>query len=322
MIRTLYRSGKGGFTTDVPSSHWRVALRDMEGVLWVDFGDEEPSVIDPLMRDIFKFHPLAIDDALRETHVPKIDNWGDYAYAVLHGVAYDAEAIKLRVLELDVFLGRNYVVTHHRQPLAVVDRVWKNACQDQRRLERGADFLLYDLVDQLTADFMPVIDSIDDTVDHIEDEVFEKPTQHTLNTIFTIKRVALQMRRIIGPQREALNRLARDSYTMIDPADRVYYRDVYDHLVRLADINESLRDLLSGALDTYLSVTSNRINEVMKVLTILSALFLPLTVITGFFGMNFTHIPFDRPWLLVVGLLMMLSVPIIMMWAFRRRGWM
>jgi magnesium transporter len=322
MIRTMYRSGKGGFTIDVPQTHWRVALRDPEGVLWVDFSDELPSVVDPPLRDIFKFHPLAIDDALRETHVPKIDNWGDYVYAVLHGVAYDTTAIKLTVLELDVFLGRNYVVTHHRQPLAVVDRVWTSACQDQRRLERGADFLLYDLVDQLTADFMPVIDSIDDTVDQIEDEVFEKPTQHTLNTIFTIKRVALQMRRIIGPQREVLNRLARDSYTMIDPADRVYYRDVYDHLVRLADINESLRDLISGSLDTYLSVTSNRINEVMKVLTIISALFMPLAFLTGFFGMNFTTIPFDSPWLLAGALTTMVATPFVMYVIFKRRGWM
>ena len=322
MIRTMYRSGKGGFTTDIPSSHWRVALRDGEGVLWVDISQEPPEAIEKLLRDIFNFHPLAIDDALRQTHVPKIDNWGDYAYAVLHGVAYDSEAIKLGVLELDVFLGRNYLVTHHDLPLAVVDRVWSSACTDQRRLERGADFLLYDLVDQLTADYMPVIDSIDDTVDRIEDEVFDKPTRNTLNTIFTLKRVALQMRRIIGPQREVLNRLARDSYTMIDPADRVYYRDVYDHLVRLADINESLRDLISGALDTYLSVTSNRINEVMKVLTVISALFMPLAFLSGFFGMNFTTIPFDSPWLLVFALGLMVMTPVVMFLLFKRRGWM
>lgn len=322
MIRTMYRSGKGGFTTDLPSTHWRVALRDPDGVLWVDFSQEPPEAVEPLLRDVFQFHPLAIDDALRETHVPKIDNWGEYAYAVLHGVAYDSEEIKLGVVELDVFLGRNYLVTHHKLPLDVVDRVWSSACLDQRRLERGADFLLYDLVDQLTADYMPVIDSIDDTVDHIEDEVFEKPTQHTLSTIFTLRRVALQMRRIIGPQREVLNRLARDSYTMIDPADRVYYRDVYDHLVRLADINESLRDLISGALDTYLSVTSNRINEVMKVLTIISALFMPLAFLSGFFGMNFTTIPFDSPWLLVFALGLMVATPVGMFILFRRRGWL
>ena len=322
MIRTLYRSGKGGFTVDVPPSHWRVAMRDLEGLLWVDIENETTEKVDPLLREVFNFHPLAIDDALRETHVPKIDNWGDYAYAVLHGISYDAETIKLGVLELDVFLGRNYLVTHHRQPLQIVNRVWTSACSDQRRLERGADFLLYDLLDLLSAEYMPVIDNIDDTVDRIEDEVFERPTQSTLNTIFAVKRVALQMRRIIGPQREVLNRLARDDYAMIDAKDRVYYRDVYDHLVRLADINESLRDLISGSLDTYLSVTSNRINEVMKVLTIISALFMPLAFLTGFFGMNFTTIPFDSPWLLVAALAAMAATPLVMYTLFRRRGWM
>ncbi len=322
MIRTLYRSGKGGFTVDVPTSHWRVALRDAEGLLWVDIENETEEKIDPLLRDIFHFHPLAIDDALRESHVPKIDNWGDYAYAVLHGITYDAKTIKLGVLELDVFLGRNYLVTYHKHPLTIVNRVWSSACTDQRRLERGSDFLLYDLLDLLSAEYMPVIDDIDDTIDQIEDEVFERPTQQTLNTIFAVKRVALQMRRIIGPQREVLNRLARDDYAMIDVKDRVYYRDVYDHLVRLADINESLRDLISGALDTYLSVTSNRINEVMKVLTIISALFLPLSFLSGFFGMNFTTIPFDSPWLLVLALGLMIGVPVAMLIIFKRRGWM
>jgi magnesium transporter len=322
MIRTLYRSGKGSFTTDVPTAHWRVALRDMEGLLWVDVQAEPVDKLDPLLRDVFHFHPLAIDDALRETHVPKIDNWGDYAYAVLHGITYDHEAIKLGVQELDVFLGRNFLVTHHREPLEIVNRVWTSACTDQRRLERGADFLLYDLLDLLSAEYMPVIDAIDDTIDHIEDEVFDNPTRHTLNTIFAIKRVALQMRRIIGPQREVLNRLARDDYAMIDAHDRVYYRDVYDHLVRLADINESLRDLISGALDTYLSVTSNRTNEIMKVLTIISALFMPLAFLTGFFGMNFTNIPFDSPWLLVGALGLMVATPIVMYFLFKRRGWL
>jgi magnesium transporter len=322
MIRTMYRSGKGGFTTDVPPSHWRVALRDGDGLLWVDIENELPDKIDPLLREAFNFHPLAIDDALRESHVPKIDNWGEYAYAVLHGITYDSETIKLGVQELDVFLGHNYLVTHHRQPLEIVNRVWTSACTDQRRLERGSDFLLYDLLDMLSSEYLPVIDDIDDTIDHIEDEVFDNPSRHTLNTIFAIKRVALQMRRIIGPQREVLNRLARDDYGMIDAKDRVYFRDVYDHLVRLADINESLRDLISGALDTYLSVTSNRTNEIMKVLTIISALFMPLAFLTGFFGMNFTRIPFDSPWLLVGALGLMVATPVVMYILFKRRGWM
>jgi magnesium transporter len=322
MIRTLYRSGKGGFTIDVPPTHWRVALRDPEGLLWVDFCNEPPEKLEPLLRDVFRFHALAIEDALRDNHVPRIDNWGDYLYGVVHGVVFNREAIQLETREVDVFLGRNFVVTHHMHTVDFVDRLWTNCQSDQRRLERGADFLLYDLLDMLASTYMPVVDAIDDTVDHLEDEVFGNPTQHTLNTLFSVKRVALQLRRLIGPQREVMNRLARDEYAMIDPKDRVYFRDIYDQFVRLADINESLRDLLSGTLDTYLSVTSNRMNEIMKVLTVVTVLFMPMTVLTGFFGMNFTTIPFDSRWLLVLALISMVGVPTAMLWYFRRRGWM
>jgi magnesium transporter len=322
MIRTLYRSGKGGYTTDIPPTHWRVALRDAEGLLWVDFGGEPAEKLEPLLRDIFKFHSLAIEDALRDAHVPRVDNWGEYLYGVVHGVVYDGQKIELETREVDVFLGRNFLVTHHNQPVDFVDRLWGNCQSDQRRLDRGSDFLLYDLLDLLASTYLPVVDAIDDTVDHLEDEIFSRPTQHTLNTLFSVKRVALQLRRLIGPQREVMNRLARDEYAMIDAKDRVYFRDIYDQFVRLADINESLRDLLSGTLDTYLSVTSNRMNEIMKVLTIVTVAFMPMTVLTGFFGMNFTTLPFDSRALLVLALFLMVAVPAAMLWYFRRRSWM
>ncbi len=322
MIRTMYRNAGGGFTTDLPQTHWRVALRDTGGILWVDICQEPVEAVEPLLKDIFHFHPLAIDDALRETHVPRIDNWGDYAYLVVHDVSFDSARIELEAREVDIFLGRNFLVTHHAQPIDFVDRVWTGTVGDQRLLERGPDFLLYDLLDLLTSDYMPIVDALDNAVDELEAEIFDAPTRRTLNTLFSIKRVALQLRRIIGPQREVLNRLARDDYKMIDAADRVYFRDVYDHLVRLADVNEGLRDLISGALDTYLSVSSNRINEIMKVLTIISALFMPIAFLSGFFGMNFTWIPFNSRWLLGGALGIMIVVPLLMLLWFKRRGWM
>jgi magnesium transporter len=324
MIRSLYYSSKGSFTIDVPQTHWRVALRDTRGLLWVDFGEEPSETVEPPLRDIFSFHPLAIDDALREAHVPKIDNWGDYVYIVQHIVVFDPQTIELTTREVDIFLGPNYLVTHHRQPIDAVNRVWTSCQNDQRRLERGPDHLLYNLLDLMTAEYMPVVDVLDETIDQLEDDIFSRPSQNQviLNTIFSIKRAVLHMRRVIVPQREVLNRLARDEYTMIDAADRVYFRDIYDHLVRLADINESLRDLIGGTLDTYLSVTSNRINEVMKVLTIISALFMPISFMSGFFGMNFTGLPFDNPWLLGATLTLMILIPTVMLWWFRKRGWL
>ena len=134
---------------------------------------------------------------------------------------------------------------------------------------------------------MPAVEKIDNGINQLEDQIFDRPSPRTLEKLFALKRVLLAMRRILLPQREVLNKLARDDYKVIDPKDRVFFRDIYDHLVRLHDLNESLRDLVGGALDTYLSVINNRMNEVMKTLTIITTLFMPLTFVTGFFGMNF-----------------------------------
>jgi magnesium transporter len=291
-------------------------------MLWVDFGAEPLAVVEPPLRDQFGFHALAIDDALCEAHVPKIDDWGNYVYVVAHGVVFDPESLALSTRELDIFLGPNYLVTHHRQSISAVDRLWQNLSKDQRRLEFGADHLLYLLLDMLTADYLPVIDAFNTALDRLEGEMFSRPTPATLSTVFAVKRAALHLRRIIGPQREVLNKLARDDYAVIDPRDRMYFRDIYDHMVRLVDLNETLRELTSGALDTYLSITSNRTNEVMKVLTIISAFFMPISFLTGFFGMNFSRLPFDSPWLLVGALGVIITTPLLMFSWFRRRGWL
>ncbi len=322
MIRSLYRNSKGLFTFDVPVSHWRVALRDEGGLLWVDFASEPAETVEPHLRDLFRFHPLAIDDALRETHIPKIDNWGNAVYICAHDVEFDARSLDLLTRELDIFLGKNFLVTHHREKVAAVDRVWRHTQADHSRLDLGPDHLLYELLDETAADFMPVVDALDETIDTLEAEVFANPSQFTLNKIFSIRRATLRMRRVIGPQREVLNRLARDDYPFVDPADRVYFRDVYDHLVRLVDLNESLRDLIGGTLDTYLSVVSNRMNEIMKTLTITSVLFMPISFLAGFFGMNFVGIPFQSETLLGLGLAVMVLTPVAMLMWFRHRNWL
>ena len=303
-------------------THWRVALRDEGGLLWVDFGEEPAESVEPHLRDIFEFHPLAIDDALRETHVPKIDNWRNTVFVGVHDVEFDSAALRLVTREVDVFLGENFLVTHHRAPVHAINRLWKHNQTDHSRLALGPDHLLYDLLDHITADYLPVVDQLDDTIDELEAEVFANPSQQTLNKIFSIRRATLRLRRIIGPQREVLNRLARDDYPFIDPADRVYFRDVYDHLVRLVDLNESLRDLIGGTLDTYLSVVSNRMNEIMKTLTVTSVLFMPISFLAGFFGMNFLGLPFDNTLLMWGIVAVMALTPVAMLMWFRHRDWL
>jgi magnesium transporter len=322
MLHTMYRRSTGQVTMDLPASAWRTALDDQTGVLWVDFHAEPLATVEPPLRDTFGFHSLAIDDALREVQVPKIDDWGDYLYVVAHGVLFDPTSLVLTTRTLNIFLGPNYLVTHHHHAVDAVERVWRHVCADARQLERGPDYLLYLVLDTLTADYMPAMDALDDSLDELETAVLRRPTPSTLSTLFVVKRAVLHLRRIINPQREVLTRLARDVYPVIDPQDRVLFRDVYDHLVRLVDLNETLRELTSSVLETYVSVTSNRINDVMKVLTIISALFMPISFVTGFFGMNFEGLPFANHGLMVGVLGVILVTPLVMLFWFRRRGWL
>lgn len=328
MIRSVFRNHAGEIRRDLPDDAIIAALQDPEGLLWMDLQQEDVDRFRPLLLDTFGFHPLAVDDALEERHVPKVDAWEGYIYLVLHAIQFTLEADKpLSTLELDIFVGKNYLVSYTSKPIAAIDRVW-DACQrDERGLARGVERLLYEISDELVTETMPVIESIDDTIDLIEDEIFENPGPYLLEKIFTYKRALLHLRRILTPQREVINKLARGDYAVLNPDSRIYFRDVYDHLVRLYDITEGLRDLIGGALDTYLSVVSNRMNEVMKTLTIITTLFMPLAFLTGFFGTNFFQPAVDlSAWTgklaFYLVLASMVFIPGLMYLWMRRRAWM
>lgn len=328
MIRTIFYTPGKPVRTEIPPAEFPRLLRDRRNLLWVDFTSESPETALPILQS-FGFHHLAIDDALQETHAPKIDDWGDYLYIVLNYMhlvkatgPWDTE-----IDELDIFLGRNYIITHHDNPLTSIDETWNTSQRDPRYSQDGADHLLYKIIDAIVTDYMPIIEKIDEEIDWVEDQVFDRPSSQTLARLFTLKRVLLAMRRILLPQREVLNKMARDDYQVIDRKDRIFFRDIYDHLVRLHDVNESLRDLVGGALDTYLSVINNRMNEVMKTLTIITTLFMPLTFVTGFFGMNFFAAnPPQESWTLpaifygTLGLILL--TPVIMFTWMRRRTWL
>jgi magnesium transporter len=328
MIRSLFYSPGKPMRTDIPPSEFTRLLRDRKGLLWADFFNEPPESAEPILLN-FGFHPLAIDDALQETHTPKIDDWGDYIYLVLNMMNYKRVdgIFESSIDELDIFLGRNYVITHHDQPMPAIEDAWSACQRDQRHVQDGPDHLLYRIIDSLVMGYMPLVEEIDRQIDEIEDQVFDRPHRSTLEQIFALKRILLSMRRILLPQREVLNKLARDDYRVIDPKDRVFFRDIYDHLVRLHDLNENLRDLVGGAMDTYLSVINNRMNEVMKTLTVITTLFMPITFVTGFFGMNFfepiahlTGWTSQQVFGVVLGI--MLATPVLMFLWMRRRTWL
>lgn len=329
VIRIVYRSADGRVDLNWPHDRVAEAIADQDAMVWVDIERPEADLqaIEHLFRDVFGFHPLAIEDALKETHVPKLDDWGKYLYLVFHTLDFDPVSDHIRLHELDLFLGANYLVSCHSEPMMPVENVLRQIERDLSRCEHGPDHILYRIMDVGTDAYLQAIEHLDEAIDASQEEIFDRPTPRTLEQIFRVKRSAVKLHRVLGPQREVVNRLARDPYPQIDAPDRVYFRDVYDHLVRLHDISESLRDLIAGALDTYLSVVSNRTNEIMKALTLVTVLFMPLTFLVGFFGMNFfgdnIHLPY-RMWrgaLFWGNNLLMIATPVgLWLWA-RRRGW-
>jgi magnesium transporter len=328
MLRSLFRTPEGTVRADLSPEAFATVIKEPDTMLWLDFEGEPPEVCEPILRQAFGFHPLAVDDALQESHVPKVDDWDTYLYIVLHAVKLDREdQVTLDTLEVDIFFGTNYIVTHRDQPVAAIDRLWAACRRDERHLKKENTHLLYTLADELVADYMPVVEGFDEAIDQLEDLIFSEPTSSLLEQIFALKRALLHLRRIIAPQREVLNRLARGDYAVIDVQNRIFFRDVYDHLVRLYDITESLRDLVGGALGTHLSVVNNRMNDVMKTLTLITTLFMPISFLTGFFGMNFFQATASFEfWTgrVAFGLMLatMILLPLGMLLWMRRRAWM
>jgi magnesium transporter len=304
------------------------ALEDQQGLLWVDFEGEPPEVCEPVLIQTFCFHPLAVDDALQETHIPKIDDWEQYLYIALRAIAFQAQdGDMIETPELDVFLGHNYIVTHHDKPVPALERTWKHVQRDNRHIKQGADHILYLIIDELAVEFMKVVEQLDDEIEIIEDLIFDLPGPEILEKAFSLKRATIHLRRTLSPLREVLNKLARDQYDVIDTKDRIYFRDVYDHLVRLYDITETLRELVNGALETYLSVINNRMNDTVKTLTVITTMFMPISFVAGFFGMNFFEpVLSTSVWTggsaLVLTLLLMVAAPSLMYLYIRKRGWM
>jgi magnesium transporter len=327
MIKTIYYLN-GTTQKNLSLEEIKNAYDQKQGVLWVDLIQTPYEESEQILLNLFGFHPLAVSDALDEVHVPRVDDWGDYLYLVLHNIRFNpTDEEPLKSDELDIFLGKHFLVTYQKVAISDIEKVRNFLELDYRFLERGADHLFYKIADDMVGDTLPVVDQIDDEIDSIEDLIFKSTNQVLLERIFTLKRSLLHLRRILLPQREVFNKLARGDDEVIESQERVFFRDIYDHLVRLYDISESLRDLVSGVLETYLSVVNNRMNDVMKTLTIITTLFMPISFLTGFFGMNFfaAEPPYwfwtSKP-VLILLILILIGMPIGMFIWMRSRKWM
>ena len=258
-------------------------------LIWIDFEKPTPDETDYL-SNYFNFHPLAVEDCVAETPLPKVDDFGVYLFLVLHGSRMLTEG-RSATNEVNVFLGSNYLVTYHDRASRSIAEARDRCLKNLPSIARGADFLLHEILDRMVDHYFPVLEQLEMAMEEVEVEVFSHPRKETLNRIVMLKKEVMLLRRVILPQQEIFNRLSRDNFAVISAKATTYYRDIYDHLASISDLAEAYRDQLSGTLDAYLSVVSNRLNEIMKVLTMFTATLMPLTLITGIYGMNFSNMP-------------------------------
>ena len=298
-------------------------LSDESLVIWVDM--PAPTLDDDnVLLNVFKFHPLTVEDCRANRHHPKVEEFPDYLYFIVHGVHTDTSPERFNTIELDGYLGRNFVLTYHHESLRAIDQVKQRVRSSPVTCQRGAAFVLHQIIDQIVDDYLPVMDDFDERLTKLEDDIFKahRPNDAILEEVLGMKRSVLRLRRISAKQLDVLYRISHGQFQLISGPVLPFFRDIYDHIMRVTDLAENYRDLIGGALDAYLSVVSNRLNEIMKVLTIFSAIMLPLTFLTAFFGMNLpeitnihSHLVYDTLWLA------MIIVAVGMLYIFKRRGW-
>jgi magnesium transporter len=290
--------------------------------IWID-ADGASEALTQMLQSALNLHPLVVEDIYSDRLTPKVEEFDGYLYVVMHGVQRDgADPDALCTIELDVVIGRSWVFTHHSMPMQTVDDLRNELSRNPRLLGRGAAFVAHALIDKLTDYYLPVVDRFDDEIEELEKEVVERPSTAVVPRIFALRRSIQRLRRVSVHQREVLQRMSRGEFESIPTAALPFYRDVYDHFVRIADLADSYREFVTAALETYMSVTANRTNEIMKVLAIISTIMLPLTFIAGLYGMNFEHMPELRwKWGYPFAIGLMLTVTCVLVWWFRRRGW-
>lgn len=296
--------------------------------LWVDIYDTTNEESQKILKDVFDFHPLAIEDSLKHltkdaVHHPKIDDFDSYLFIVFNGLKEDKKSFRYKIFSLSCFLGPNFLVTVHNE--TTENTIFKNlnSVLNERSFKKGPDYILNLILDEIVDRYYPILDRIEIEIDKTEEELFKgTPGNKTLLRILNLKKELIKLRRISSYQKEVLFKLTRGDSDLISLEESVYYRNVYDHLVRVSDTTESYRDYVAGMLDSYLSIVNNKMNEVMKFLTIIATIMLPLTLISGIFGMNFDFIPFLHSefgfWVCIIS---MFIVAVIMLFWFRHKKW-
>jgi magnesium transporter len=315
----VHRNGRTEPATSIDRS-W---LNPAAGVsFWVDL--VAPSIPEALiLSDTFGFHPLSVEDAMAELHFPKIEPYDNYLYVILHGIDFHGGDRAFATHDIDFFLGPTYLVTVHDGHSRSIAALGENVVRNSKIMGEGPVSLFHRIVDAMVDHYRPEVERLEQELDEIEDAVFDRPSPTLARRILEVKRQVATLRRIITPQRDVVARLARREYVDISTDMSFRFRDVYDDLVRIADDALIFQDRITGILEAHLSNVSNRLNEVMKVLTVMTTIFMPLTLLTGMWGMNIPLPRFPGPeaaqfwW--IGGIMVAASVAMLAL--FRRLRW-
>lgn len=296
-------------------------LLELKGEKWIDMTDPDEASLEPLAK-FFKLHRLAVEDCLHLDQRPKLEEFPDHLFMVLHGFGAKGEDVcELELQEMHFFLGSNWLLTVHQTPVHAINEVTRRVQADPgATLGRGADFIAYMVADTLVDDDFPLLDRFSDELEALEDKIFSGSLQRgTIERIFALKRMLVTLRRVLSPQRDVVGLLARRGITHVKERTTLYFRDIYDHLVRLYEQIDASRDLLGNVMDAHLNMVANRTNDVTKQLTIFASIFLPMSVIVGFFGQNFDVL--SQPLFFWTMLTAMALLPIVMVLWFRHKNW-
>ena len=287
----------------------RDALRASKEVLWIDLQQPTPEDEQLVFEEFFPVHTLSLEDVTRlrrepnsPPHLPKVEEFPDYLFLVVNPLTREflqhigkldnrPSGTTRPFTQLSALLTVNILITHHYEPLRCIDQLHEYLHRHSAQGDRGPDFLCHLILDSTVDEYVPVLDYIDDSLDHLETHVLQNPRQALFQRMLRLKREIILLRKTLIYEREVLVRLARGEFALVDEREMVYYRNVYDHLVRFTELIESSREMAADILQTYLASTSNRLNQIMKVLTMISTIVLPMTLIAGVYGMNFDKLP-------------------------------
>lgn len=294
------------------------------GITWLNVAGLDDSSLIQTLGDRLGLHPLVLEDIANTSQRPKVEDYETYFFVVLKMLEYEQTEGEVLVEQVSIVLGENYLISFQEDESDVFDPVRTRLRNGAGRLRKlGPDYLAYALIDAVVDNYFIILEQIGDEIEAIEEQVSEHPEQQPLPEIYRLKREMIALRRAVWPLREVIAVLQHNESPLIRPGTVIYLRDIYDHTIQIMDTVESMRDLLSGMLDVYLSVLSNRMNEIVKVLTIFSTIFIPLTFLAGVYGMNFVYFP-ELQWRIGYPLFWMASgvIALVMLVYFRRKRWL